>query len=113
MVARGDCTEPAAAQAGLSKTEPADVGDKVGLDGAVVAGCGNHGDHVRGGVVRIGVLSHGEPYAAADDLPFLVYAAAVLGLGPGAYLVYNLLGFLCIQFSFPGKSADLPENEML
>ena len=109
-IARADGTEVAGIETGLAQAEPADVRDQVILNRTVVAGCWNHRHHLTGLTVHIRIQSHGQADPSADDFPFLVDTATVLGFGSGNDLQHQLLAVLVRQFSVPRQAAHLAED---
>ena len=112
-VAGGDGLKAACIETRPAQTEAASVRDRIFLNRAVVAGCRDHGHHIFGRLVDIRALSHGEPDPAAYNLPLLIDAAPVLGLGARAHLICDLLAVIVRQFVIPRQAAHLADDEML
>ena len=112
-VAGRDGAETACIQARLSKAETADIRDHIILDRTVITGGGNDGYHIAGVAVHIRVQSHGKANPPADNLPFLVYTAAILGLGTGNYFQHQTFATVGCQFVFPRQAAHFTQNMVL
>ena len=108
-----DGAETAGVQARFSETKTADVRDHVFLDRTVVTGGRDDGHHIAGAAAHIRTQSHGQADPSADDLPLLVYTAAVLGLRTGDHFQYQPFAVVRRQPVFPCQAAYLTQNMML